>query len=143
MKRVEHYPNGNIKRVEVRNKYSECHNDNGPAYQAWHKNGQECHREYHVNGKCHNEDRPAIQRWHENGQEEFRSYWINDKFHNDNGPAYQEWYPNGKEFRRVYYLNGEKLTEEEFYKLKNTVEVQANGKTVRISQQSAKELGLI
>ena len=39
--KIEHYENGNIKSIEVKNKKGQFHNENGPAYQCWYENGQE------------------------------------------------------------------------------------------------------
>ena len=143
MTEVEHYPNGNIKRIKIKNEKGELHNENGPAYQKWYLNGQEEYRSYWINGQYHNENGPAFQAWHPNGQEDYREYYLNGKYHNDNGPARQEWIENGQECFREYWINGEELTEEEFHELKDTIEVKTNKKTVRISRQSAKELGVI
>jgi len=168
---VEHYENGNIKKIEVRNEEGlfhndngpaeqswykngqekrrvywikdKTHNENGPAYQEWYENGQESSREYWLNRKLHNENGPARQIWHENGKEKCRVYFLNDELHNKNGPAYQKWYENGQEISREYWINDKELTEEEFNERKETIEVIANNKIVRISKQSAKELGLI
>ena len=115
MIKVEHYDNGNIRKIEIKNEKGELHNEDGPAYQVWYKNGQES----------------------------FRKHFIEGVLHNDNGPIHQSWYENGQERDRFYPLNGNSLTEEDFYKRTNTVEVHANGKTVRISGKSEKELGII
>ena len=143
MTTVKHYDDGSIKFIFVENENYKPHNDNGPAHQCWYPNGQENYRSYNLNGLPHNENGPANQEWYKNGQERSRFYCLNGILHNENGPAAQFWYENGKEWYRAYYLNGKKLTKEEFYELKNTVEVHANGKTVRISKQSAKELEVI
>ena len=87
--KIKHYENGNIKSIEFKNEKGQYHNENGPAYQSWHKNGQEKYRCYYINDQFHNENGPAYQSWYDNGQEEYRSYYINDQFHNENGPAEQ------------------------------------------------------
>ena len=63
-------------------------------------------------------------------------------YHNTEGPAVIEWDKNGVEEYRCYFLKNIEYTEEEFYKLKDTVEVSVDGKTVRISRQSAENLNL-
>ena len=86
MTTVTHYPNGQLKRIEVSNESGQLHNPNGPAYQAWYANGQE--------------------RW--------REHWIDGQRHNPNGPTYQTWYENGQEGWREYWLEGKEITEEQF-----------------------------
>ena len=140
--KIEHYENGNIKSIEVRNEEHGYHNENGPAYQSWFDNGQEEYRSYYINNQAHNENVPAYQGWYENGQEKGRSYYINDQFHNENGPAEQYWYENGQEKGRSYYINGQYMTEEDFLG-NQKVKVICEGKTVEISRESAKALNLI
>ena len=167
---IEHHENGQIKSIEIIDETGVPHNPNGPAYQRWYATGQEEYREYWLNGehhnpkgpayrrwytngqeeyrvywvhgKLHNPNGPAVQRWLENGQEECQEYWLNGKCHNPNGPAIQTWYENGQEKCREYWLNGVKITKEEFERYHNTVEVICNGKSVRISKESAKALDL-
>ena len=112
---VQHYRNGNIKSIEIKNEEGYLHNTEGPSFQEWH----------------------------ENGQEECRAYWVNDCLHNDEGPAFQLWHGNGQEYYREYHLNGERLTKEEWEKKVNSVEIECEGKTVTISRESAKALNLI
>ena len=33
--KIEHYENGNIKSISVKNKKGQFHNENGPAVQGW------------------------------------------------------------------------------------------------------------
>ena len=87
--KIEHYENGNIKSIEVKNKKGQFHNENGTAVQGWYENGQEKYRCYYINDQFHNENGPAVQHWYENGQEKYRGYCINGQLHNENGPAYQ------------------------------------------------------
>ena len=140
---VEHYENGNIKTIVVKDDNGRFHNSSGPAVQKWYENGQEDYRSYCVEGKRHNPSGPATQGWYENGQEQFRAYWMDGKKHNTSGPAFQGWYGDGQEWFREYWIDGRELTEEEFDRRKDTVEIQVEGKTKRVSRMSAKELGLL
>ena len=112
--KIKHYKNGNIERIEVRNKKGQFNNENGPA----------------------------VQHWYENGQEKYRCYCINGQLHNENGPAYQTRFDNGQECYRKYNINGESMTEEEFLS-NQKVKIICEGKTVEISRESAKALNLI
>ena len=135
MKRVKHYPNGNIKRIEVRNDRGNRHNESGPAIQAWHPNGQERLRVYCLNGNRHNESGPAIQSWHPNGHIFSIEYYLDDILHNDNGPALQQWDENGQRKHKEYYFNGKKVNKEEFqYKVK------ANWDVISFYQKFSEEL---
>ena len=143
--KVEHYKNGQIKRLVILDKNGNRHNPDGPTVQAWYADGQEEYREYYLNGTLHNPDGPAVQRWYEDGQEECRSYWAHGNLHNPDGPASQAWYEDGQEEYRDYYLRGKEITEAEFNRKrkKGTVLVTCNGKEVRISKQSAEAMNLI
>ena len=114
MVEIEHYSNGNIRKIAVKNENGHFHNEHGPAIQEWFENGQEWHRAHWINGKRHNKYGPAVQIWYKNGQEECREYFINDEFHNEIVPAYQSWRLNGQERCKEYWINGKQLTEEEF-----------------------------
>ena len=112
---VEHFDNGQIKWLEIRDE----------------------------DGKLHNPDGPAIQYWYDNGQEIRRVYWLHGERHNPDGPAYQSWYGDGTQEYVAYWLNGKQLTEAEFNKQKDTVLVTCNGKEVRISRKSAESMNLV
>ena len=103
---VRHWPNGNIRRLLVKNEAGVPHNTNGPAYQAWHENGQEDDRRYIVDGKFHRLDGPSEQEWYENGQEKLRRYRVDDKRHRLDGPADQMWHANGEKLYVGYYVDG-------------------------------------
>ena len=144
MVEVEHHPNGNIRKILIKNEKGQLHNEGGPAVQSWYPNGQEKYRAYRINGEFYNnKNGPAVQVWYLNGQTMYETFYLNGNRHNDNGPAIQGWDENGKEKWKEYWVNGEELTKEEFHKRINTVEVCANGRPVRISKQSAKALSLI
>ena len=112
---VEHFSNGNVKRIRIFNDEYKHHNEDGPAYHRFHENGQESRREYIINGRWHRED----------------------------GPAVQEWDMQGLNYRHEYFLDGLKYVKKDWELKVNSVEVTANGKTARISKESAKNLGLI
>ena len=112
---VQHYKNGNIKSIIIRNEKGKLHNIEGPSVQAWYENRQERVREYWVDGELHNTERPACQEWDEDG---------------------------GQEVYRMYWLKGMPLPKEEWEKKVNSVEIECEGKTVTISRESAKALNL-
>ena len=49
--KVEHYDNGQIKWLVIRDENGNLHNPGGPAYQEWYEDGQEECRAYYLNGK--------------------------------------------------------------------------------------------
>ena len=141
---VKHWSNGNIKSLRIYDDEDLLHNTEGPAAQGWYINGRRYKRKFCINGYHHNTEGPAAQYWYNDGQESRREFYINGYFNNTEGPAVIEWDKNGVEEYRRYFINAVEYTEEEFYRLKDTVEVSVEGgKTVRISRQSAESLNLI
>ncbi len=69
--------------------------------------------EWFLNGKRHREDGPAIE-WADGG----KSWFLNGKLHREDGPAIE--YANGD---KEWFLNGERLTEDEFNRRMNPVEL--------------------
>jgi hypothetical protein len=77
------------------------HREDGPAIEDGDGD-----KKWYINGKLHRADGPAVECT--NGDK----YWyINDKLHREDGPAIEDG-------DKKWYINGEKLTEEEFNKLK-------------------------
>jgi len=107
------------------------HREDGSAFERF--NGD---KYWFINGKRHRVDGPAIE--YANGDKE---WWINGDRHREDGPAveyatgYKSWYINGKHHRedgpavewasgdKEWFINGRRLTEEEFNKRMNPVEL--------------------
>jgi hypothetical protein len=53
------------------------HNENGPAYERYYKDGKLEYKSYYINGKLHNPNGPAVKHYSENGQVYFKQYFIN------------------------------------------------------------------
>lgn len=111
---VEHYEDGTLKFVQMRDQNGLLHNDNGPARQLFNPNGRECSREYFIHGHQHRED----------------------------GPAHQRWGSSGNLASELYFLEGEYLSKKDWERRVKGVKVEANGKTVYISLESAEAMDL-
>jgi hypothetical protein len=110
---LEHYPNGVPRILACHDENNQLHNDRGPAIQHWREDGTRKSKEWAIHGKNHRED----------------------------GPAYILY--NGGLTSSRYFLNGVEYDRQEWELRTKGVEVTANGETKYISEQSAKELGLI
>ena len=84
------------------------HREDGPAIE-----GTNGYKEWVLNGKLHREDGPAIER--ADGRKE---WYLNGRRHREDGPAVEN--ANGN---KSWWLNNERLTEEEFNKRMNPVEL--------------------
>jgi antitoxin component YwqK of YwqJK toxin-antitoxin module len=109
------------------------HNENGPAFQTYYKNGQLEYKSYWLNGKSHNENGPAIESYYDNGQLEYKLYYIKGQRHNPNGPAVERYNPNGILQRKEYWLNGKLLSEQKFNNLQiPKITIQINNKKYKL-----------
>ena len=50
--------------------------------QSFHKDGKLCSEEHRLNGNLHNENGPAYCMWWKNGQIWYEGYWFNGKEYN-------------------------------------------------------------
>lgn len=81
--KVEFWPGtDNFRSIEYFNKKDQLHNENGPARQTWHKNGQKLSEQFWFNNKLHNEKGPAtITYFAINGSIAFEEYWLDGKLY--------------------------------------------------------------
>ena len=92
------------------------HNESGPAYRGWHKNGQLHEEVYHIHNKRHNPNGPAQRLWYTNGQLAAELYFVNNCRHRIEGPAVIYWTVTGERVAEYYYLNNEKYLLSEDWK---------------------------
>jgi hypothetical protein len=99
-------------------------------------------------GLLHNDDGPALHTWWPcrkgNPRIETRRYYKHGHLHNEKGAAVLDWNRHTHTLSaRKYFLDGVQYSFAEWERRVKGVKVTANGKTKYISEQSAKELGLI
>lgn len=85
----EYHPNGCIKyKLIFRSIGNKCyeqyldevgndHNENGPDYQSWYKNGYLSHKIFSIHGVRHNIYNPSDIGFHLNGIVAYKSYYLN------------------------------------------------------------------
>ncbi|MCP4649546.1 MAG: hypothetical protein GY853_05635, partial [PVC group bacterium] len=122
------------KDIQHRNSKGELHNENGPAYVRFYRDGQKKYEEYCIKGNLHNKNEPAIIFWHENGQKRYEGYYIDGKRHNENGPACIYWYDSGQKHHEEYWIDGKELTKEDFLQFTSQKPVEVESK-VQIPKQ--------
>ena len=87
---------GYVIALEWTNEDGKRHNDNGPAYIEYDKNGNVQYKSWYINGKRHNENSPSHISYYEKGNVKYKEWYINGKEHNENGPAVIVYDQNGK-----------------------------------------------
>jgi len=69
-----------------------------------------------LDGKKHNENGPAYREWYKNGKIKVELFYFHGQYHNGKGIASRNWDENGVLFNEQYFLNGINRTKEQFDK---------------------------
>lgn len=103
-----YYSDGQIRKTRYLDDNNTFHNENGPAFIEYYRNGKEKSIVYYIHGCIHNENGPAEIKYYHNGIIQYEYYYINNNLHRTNGPAKIKYFQDGTISKQTFYKNGKK-----------------------------------
>jgi len=81
---------------------------------SFYDNGELMWEEWSLDGEYHNDEGPAYIRYRRDGSVWWKEWRLNGKRHNEEGPAYIKYERDGSVRLIYWFLNGIRYTEEEW-----------------------------